>query len=194
MMLGTELNNFLSFGVFSLENQADITLTINNKIALNISAKGVPMLTVSLSHIAGFVQSILNPSSLTIYYKKYFSLLCYTRSTYLPQFYQASSPRICNLIVKILNEYIQSNKVTLADCFKEGPAEKQGKHFWAPRYLVLSGSRLLVFRYSLTQKKGDENLPLNVIDLTNALVTPATPLVISLQTHREYTFRFPSAE
>ena len=61
------------------------------------------MLTVSLSHIAGFVQSILNPSSLTIYYKKYFSLLCHTRSTYLPQFYQASSPRICNLIVKILN-------------------------------------------------------------------------------------------
>ena len=74
----------------------------------------------------------------------------------------------------------------------EGPAEKQGKHFWAPRYLVLSGSRLLVFRYSLTQKKGDENLPLNVIDLTNALVTPATPLVISLQTHREVLSSFPS--
>lgn len=28
MMLGTELNNFLSFGVFSLENQADVSTWI----------------------------------------------------------------------------------------------------------------------------------------------------------------------
>lgn len=70
--------------------------------------------------------------------------------------------------------------------YEEGLAEKQGKHLWASRYLCLVGCRLLVFRYPLGQKRGDQNLPLNVIDLTNALVTRNDAKnMITVSTHRD---------
>ena len=54
--------------------------------------------------------------------------------------------------------------------YKEGNAEKQGKRFWANRYLMIVGCRLFVYRYDLKKKQGNDNIPLNVIDCTNALI------------------------
>lgn len=70
--------------------------------------------------------------------------------------------------------------------YEEGLAEKQGKHLWATRYLCLVGCRLLVFRYPINRKRGNQNLPLNVIDLTNALVTRNdTKSMVTVSTHRD---------
>ena len=69
--------------------------------------------------------------------------------------------------------------------FIEGTAEKQGKRLWAQRYLMLVGCRLLMLRYPPTRKQGDESLPLNVIDLTNACITRKSNTILSLFTHRE---------
>ena len=69
--------------------------------------------------------------------------------------------------------------------FKEGNAMKQGKRLWAARYLMIIGCRLFVYRYPINKKKGNENIPLNVIDLSNALISRKTDNIISIVTHRE---------
>lgn len=79
---------------------------------------------------------------------------------------------------------VYASCIPLSRRFKEGPSEKQGKHHWASRYLALVGSRLLVYRNSIRQLQGDENFPLNVIDLTNALLGTRSKAVITIQTHR----------
>ena len=58
----------------------------------------------------------------------------------------------------------------IRNSYKEGNAEKQGKRFWANRYLMIVGCRLFVYRYDLKKKQGNDNIPLNVIDCTNALI------------------------
>lgn len=73
----------------------------------------------------------------------------------------------------------------LSISFKEGSAEKQGKRMWASRYLVIVGCRLFVYRYPLNKKRGNGNIPLNVIDLSNALITRKGDNIISISTHRE---------
>lgn len=62
---------------------------------------------------------------------------------------------------------------------------KQGKRLWAARYLMIIGCRLFVYRYPINKKKGNENIPLNVIDLSNALISRKTDNIISIVTHRE---------
>ena len=71
---------------------------------------------------------------------------------------------------------------------------------WASRYLMIVGCRLIVFRYPINKYRGNSNFPLNVIDLTNALIIQKSETVISISTHREvsvtceidlkYEFRF----
>lgn len=73
----------------------------------------------------------------------------------------------------------------LTASFKEGPAEKQGKRLWAARYLAIVGCRLFVYRYPLNKKRGNGNIPLNVIDLSNALISRKGDNVISIHTHRD---------
>ena len=67
----------------------------------------------------------------------------------------------------------------------EGGADKQGKRLWAQRYLVLVGCRLLVLRYPISRKQGEQNLPLNVIDMSYAKISRKSNTVLSIQTHRE---------
>lgn len=69
--------------------------------------------------------------------------------------------------------------------YKEGYAEKQGKRHWASRYLMIVGCRLFVYRYPISKKQGNQNIPLNVIDLTNALVVQKSKNILSITTHRE---------
>lgn len=64
--------------------------------------------------------------------------------------------------------------------------EKHGKCLWSTRYLYLVGCRLLVFRHSVKDKQGNNNIPLNALDLTNALVQKATiKRVLIIVTHRK---------
>lgn len=70
------------------------------------------MLTIALTHIAGFVQNVVNSSSMTIYYKKYPRRVLFHPSTFLPQFFQASSARVCSLIVKTMNGFLRSSAFT----------------------------------------------------------------------------------
>lgn len=69
--------------------------------------------------------------------------------------------------------------------YKQGNAEKQGKRLWASRFLMIVGCRLFVYRYSVNKKRGNANIPLNVIDLTNALIQQKSNNIISIHTHRE---------
>ena len=69
--------------------------------------------------------------------------------------------------------------------FKAGSAEKQGKRLWATRYLMIVGCRLLVYRYPINKKRANANIPLNVIDLTNALIQQKNNNIITITTHRE---------
>ena len=73
----------------------------------------------------------------------------------------------------------------IRNSYKEGNAEKQGKRFWANRYLMIVGCRLFVYRYDLKKKQGNDNIPLNVIDCTNALIVQKNKNCISITTHRE---------
>lgn len=50
---------------------------------------------------------------------------------------------------------------------------------------MIVGSRLLVYRYPISKKQGNDNIPLNVIDLTNAVILQKSTTVISITTHRE---------
>ena len=75
--------------------------------------------------------------------------------------------------------------IILRNSYKEGNAEKQGKRFWANRYLMIVGCRLFVYRYDLKKKQGNDNIPLNVIDCTNALIVQKNKNCISITTHRE---------
>lgn len=69
--------------------------------------------------------------------------------------------------------------------YKDGGAEKQGKRLWASRFLMIVGCRLFVYRYPITKKRGNANIPLNVIDLTNALIEQRSNTIISITTHRD---------
>ena len=73
--------------------------------------------------------------------------------------------------------------------YKAGSAEKQGKRLWATRYLMIVGCRLLVYRYPINKKRGNANIPLNVIDLTNALIEQKSKNIISINTHRKVIIR-----
>lgn len=67
----------------------------------------------------------------------------------------------------------------------DGRAEKNGRHHtWAVRYLALVGCRLLVFRQSIHEQFGNSNLPLNVIDLSNALIKQESESILQISTHR----------
>ena len=69
--------------------------------------------------------------------------------------------------------------------YMQGKAEKLGRHHtWASRYLVIVGCRLIVLRQSPREQQGNGNLPLNVIDLTNALVRQESDVVLQISTHR----------
>ena len=67
---------------------------------------------------------------------------------------------------------------------------------------MIVGCRLLVYRYPINKKRGNANIPLNVIDLTNALIEQKSKNIISINTHRkviirkdndfQYEFRFPN--
>lgn len=84
--------------------------------------------------------------------------------------------------------------------YKDGCGEKQGRRMWSNRYLMIVGCRLLVFRHPVSKCRGSTNFPLNVIDLTNALISQKSETVISISTHRivrvwlvyysKYEFRF----
>lgn len=76
-------------------------------------------------------------------------------------------------------------RFVLTASFKEGPAEKQGKRLWAARYLAIVGCRLFVYRYPLNKKRGNGNIPLNVIDLSNALISRKGDNIINIHTHRD---------
>ena len=49
---------------------------------------------------------------------------------------------------------------------------------------MVVGCRLLVYRYPIRKQRGNANLPLNVIDLTNALISQHGDNVVSISTHR----------
>ena len=145
-------------------------------------------------------------------------------STNLPQHLNAINGRTCSIIVNALNclkiqillicrftpksghIYYElvffSVQVALLvySSFKDGISEKQGRRIWANRYLMIVGCRLLVFRHPISKCRGSANFPLNVIDLTNALISQKSETVISISTHRivgicsvfhlKYEFRF----
>ena len=102
----------------------------------------------------------------------------------------------------ITNWYFSVYKLHFFDnsSFKDGFGEKQGRRMWANRYLMIVGCRLLVFRHPVSKYRGSANFPLNVIDLTNALISQKSETIISISTHRivgicsvfdlKYEFRF----
>lgn len=49
---------------------------------------------------------------------------------------------------------------------------------------MIVGCRLLVYRYAISKQRGNANLPLNVIDLTNALIAQHGDNTVSISTHR----------
>ena len=73
----------------------------------------------------------------------------------------------------------------LINSFKEAHAEKHGKRIWVSRYLVLVVCQLFIYRYLIVIKKGDQNIPLNVIDVSEAQIDQKTQSIISITTHRE---------
>lgn len=129
-------------------------------------------------------------------------------SSYLPQHLNAINGRTCSIIVDALNGRVAervplqvflpnvtcSSPTGTSRCtsssayrfhrFKDGSAEKHGRRVWSSRYLMIVGCRLLVYRYPISKQRGNANLPLNVIDLTNALITQQGDTVVSISTHR----------
>ena len=50
---------------------------------------------------------------------------------------------------------------------------------------MVIGCRLFVYRYPISKKNGNANIPLNVIDLSYALISRKNNNTICVVTHRE---------
>ena len=90
-----------------------VSITINDRTTLIISAKGVPVveyeslddqiLSIPLFQICGFVQNTFQENGMTIYFKKQVSIGFSLTSVLLPRSYETMNGRVCGTMVRILN-------------------------------------------------------------------------------------------